>query len=371
MRLGLFGLDIKIDLRVVKVNKLKKNIVLAEDVYNEAAVLVAPKGTLLNDKIIDMIQSYGIDIVTVTEKKSKRAKKAEAEPEIKSIPEDRMESFTGFKNEYERMEGELFETLSAMREGKQLDINRSFEMTENIITKMRCKSDVFFYKHFMEGFDDHTASHSNNVAMLANIFGRWLRLNDDDVMTMTIAGMLHDIGKIEIPKEIITKTSALTPDEVTQIRRHSEKGYFLLKKHDLPKGAVMSALSHHERIDGSGYPQGLKGDKINFYARCIAIIDVYDAMTSPRSHHGLICPFEVIRHIETNMYNLLDTELMLIFLKNIAENYLGAWVTLSDGDSAEVVFIHPADISHPLVRKADGDFIDLSKKRDVKIVKIQ
>jgi HD-GYP domain-containing protein (c-di-GMP phosphodiesterase class II) len=144
-----------------------------------------------------------------------------------------------------------------------------------------------------------------------------------------------------------------------------------LKKYDLPKGAVTCALSHHEKVDGTGYPHGLKGEKISFYAKCIAIIDIFDAMTSTRVYRVKRCPFDVIRQLEQGMYGDLDTELLLVFLKNIAENYLGAWVQLSDKATAQVVFIHPADISRPIVRTQNDKFLDLSKQRNLKIVSLK
>jgi putative nucleotidyltransferase with HDIG domain len=223
----------------------------------------------------------------------------------------------------------------------------------------------------MQGHDVHTFSHSNNVAMLANVFGNWLGLSQNDLMTLTIGGMFHDVGKTEIPNEIITKPAKLTDSEYAIIKTHPLEGFEMLRKIDLPKEVTFCALEHHEKIDGTGYPNSKKGDSINYNSKIIAICDIYEAMTAKRVYRDKICPFEVIKSFESGMYGALDTELLLIFLKKIAENYLNAWVDLSNGTSAKIMFIHPAKIAQPIVQTEDEKFIDLAERTDIKILKIK
>lgn len=123
---------------------------------------------------------------------------------------------------------------------------------------------------------------------------------------------------------------------------------------------------HHERIDGSGYPMGVKQNQLNDYSRLVAIADIFDAMTSNRSYRKRICAFDVIRNLEDNYYGQLDMQFLLTFTKNIAYSYVGSYVRLSTGQVGVVVFINPTDLSRPTVRLSK-DVIDLSMKRDVKI----
>jgi HD-GYP domain-containing protein (c-di-GMP phosphodiesterase class II) len=120
---------------------------------------------------------------------------------------------------------------------------------------------------------------------------------------------------------------------------------------------------HHEKMDGSGYPMGVKEEKIGNMAKIITICDIYDAMTANRVYRDRICPFEVIKTFETKVYGELDTKYLLLFLKNIAYTYIGHWVRLSDGTEAEVMFINGAQLSRPLVRTKDEKFIDLSVEK--------
>lgn len=132
---------------------------------------------------------------------------------------------------------------------------------------------------------------------------------------------------------------------------------------DLIKDAV---LMHHEKINGTGYPSGLKSEQISEYAKIVSICDIYDAMTSNRSYREKICPFTVIRNFERQNFSILDTEYLLIFLQNIAYTYVGSWVKLTNGKIAEIIFINQSQMSRPIV-KADDKFLDLSKNLDIDI----
>jgi len=123
---------------------------------------------------------------------------------------------------------------------------------------------------------------------------------------------------------------------------------------------------HHERFDGSGYPDGIKGAQINNFARIIAICDTYDAMTANRAYRSKICPFDVIKQFEADGYNKYDTSYLLTFLSNIAYIYFGSWVKLSNGEEGEVVYIHQNNLSRPVVKVGDK-LIDLQKMTDVSI----
>jgi putative nucleotidyltransferase with HDIG domain len=362
----------KIDLRRIKLKQDERDIILATDVFHDK-VLVAPAGTILNAKVKESLLGHGIEIVRVYDLDQYRLSMDESDflSEVMTVTEEQKENFIGFVQDYEQMETHISETLDAVRAGKAIDTQHAFDITNGMITNARCKGDVFSYLHFMKEYDNQTATHSNNVALLSNIFGRWMRLPDDKLEILTLGGVLHDIGKMGIDHDILNKPGKLTDEEYEIVKSHAEKGYHLLMKYKLPEDAVLCALSHHEKIDGTGYPNGLVGDEINFYAKCIAIIDIFDAMTNHRSHRERRCPFSVIRQMEMGMFGSLDTELLLIFLKNIAENYLDAWVLLSDGTTAQVVFIHPRDISRPIV-KTDADvYIDLSKHREMKIMSLK
>ena len=126
---------------------------------------------------------------------------------------------------------------------------------------------------------------------------------------------------------------------------------------------------HHERCDGSGYPLGLSSDKIDLFAKIVAIADVYDAMTSKRIHRGAICPFEVIELFETDGYKLYDPKYLLTFLENIVNTYMQQRVELNTGEIGEIVLINRNRFSRPMV-KCGETFYDLAAMPQLSITKI-
>ena len=240
-------------------------------------------------------------------------------------------------------------------------------ITDDILESLKYKTDILTFIGFLKSYDEYTFSHSINVSLLCNLFAYWLQLDEEETIYLTTAGMLHDIGKMKISKKILNKRGRLTDSEFEIMKQHSVLGYRILKDQDIPNEIKLGTLMHHERIDGSGYPLGVRGDKISKYAKIISICDIYDAMTSDRIYRGRICPFEVIKTFEVSSYGELDTTYLLVFLKNIAYTYFGSWVRLDDGRQGEVVFINPNSLSRPMIRVGD-DIIDLSQNESLEII---
>jgi putative nucleotidyltransferase with HDIG domain len=133
--------------------------------------------------------------------------------------------------------------------------------------------------------DETTFRHSIGVSALAMQFGRYIKLDDKTVQLLGVSGLLHDVGKMEIPNEILTKTGKLTEPELTLVQRHPVLGHKILSTHgDMPKMVLDVCLQHHERLDGKGYPNGLTGKQISLPVRICTICDVFEAITSVRPY---------------------------------------------------------------------------------------
>jgi HD-GYP domain-containing protein (c-di-GMP phosphodiesterase class II) len=188
--------------------------------------------------------------------------------------------------------------------------------------------------------------------------------NEKQLDEIAIAGLLHDLGKTKISQELLSKPGKLTPKEFDEIKKHTVLGFMMVEKAiNISPDIKYAILMHHEKIDGTGYPTGATENQIPLYARIIAVADIYDAMTSNRTYRDKLCPFEVIKDFEMQTYGKLDTEVLSVFLKNIANSYLGDFVELSSGEIAEVIFINPNRIWQPIV-KSGNDFIDLSSREE-------
>ena len=177
----------------------------------------------------------------------------------------------------------------------------------------------------------------------------------------------HDIGKLKIPTELLNKPGKYTDEEFAQVRLHTQYGYELLKPLPLDAHIKLAALSHHERCDGTGYPNGLTTNDIDPYARVVAIADVYDAMTTARSYRAPLCAFQVIANFERDGLQKYDTKCVLAFLNRIAGTYQNHRILLSDGRSANIVMLNDKQLSRPIVQLDDGSCIDLSTAGDLHI----
>ena len=202
----------------------------------------------------------------------------------------------------------------------------------------------------MHSSDDSVYVHSLNVSLICRQIGKWIKADDATLDMLTLAGLLHDIGKLKIPTELLNKPGKYTDEEFAQVRLHTQYGYELLKPLPLDAHIKLAALSHHERCDGTGYPNGLTTNDIDPYARVVAIADVYDAMTTARSYRAPLCAFQV-----------------LAFLNRIAGTYQNHRILLSDGRSANIVMLNDKQLSRPIVQLDDGSCIDLSTAGDLHI----
>jgi putative nucleotidyltransferase with HDIG domain len=213
----------------------------------------------------------------------------------------------------------------------------------------------------MRSIADPAYAHCLNVSLISRMIGRWLKLDRRDLDTLTVAGLLHDIGKIRIPQDVLNKTDKLTDEEFALIRQHPQFGYDILKNQpNMDPRIKKAALMHHERSDGSGYPSKLTEDFIENFAMIIAIADVYDAMTATRAYRAPLCPFQVISNFEQDGYQKFNTKYILTFLKQIAQAYQNNRVMLSDGRACNIVMLNQNALSRPIVQFDDKSCLDLS-----------
>jgi len=157
--------------------------------------------------------------------------------------------------------------------------------------------------------DKYTIKHSNKVAEVAVLIGKSLGLSEEQLKALEFAGKLHDIGKIGIPDEILKKPGPLTPEERKIIEEHPRLGYLILQQLPAMQELLKAILYHHERYDGKGYLQGLKGEEIPLFARILAVADAYSAMRSDRPYRKALSKEEAIEEIKRNMGKQFDPKI--------------------------------------------------------------
>jgi HD-GYP domain-containing protein (c-di-GMP phosphodiesterase class II) len=172
--------------------------------------------------------------------------------------------------------------------------------------------------------DHYTSGHSERVGFLARLTGEQLGLRLEELQTLEWAGLLHDVGKIGVPEEILNKPGKLTSEEFDVIKKHPEMGYEILRPLTSFEGVLAAVLLHHETPDGSGYPRGLRGDETPLFARIVRVVDMFDALTSARSYRGAFTIPEAFEIIRKDSGTKVDREVASAFLtaaQNFARDY--------------------------------------------------
>ena len=355
-------------------------MVTAENIYGFNRQLILPKDLVLTKKTIEKLDFYSVMSIEVKESvltgKTGSEKQVEVgiseKPKVMSYSERVKASpeFAVFKKKFEEALDSVKGSLNdIVQKNVPVDAEKLLKNTSDILVSTESSYHVFDMLQNMRSYDDPTYAHCVNVSLISNVLGKWLDFPEDSLNTLTLAGLLHDIGKLKIPEEIVTKPGKLTPEEFARIKTHTVEGYTILKDSGLNPHVINAALMHHERCDGKGYPLGLPAERIDYYAKIIAIADVYDAMTAARCYRGPLCPFTVISIFEKEGLQKYDSRYIIIFLENIVNTYMHNRVRLSNGNEGEIVMINKSDLAHPLV-DCDGNFIDLSKEHGLDIVEI-
>lgn len=354
-------------MRRVKTNDLKPGMVLASDVYNYQDQLVLSAGIALTEKAIQKLNFYSIFFVRIEDAEEKEAP-VQVRQESYSERVRHSDEFKNYKEAFEHNVALMEVLLSDFVEEEPTEeavnavVNNAIQMLED----KQADSNVFDMLHNMREYDDMTYAHSLNVALICNVLAKWLGMTEKEQKLAFTCGILHDIGKLMIPEEVIHKQGKLTKDEYDQVKMHSIEGYNYIRNLDIDEHIKKTILMHHERYDGTGYPLGTKGDDIDKFARICAIADVYEATTSARKYRGAASPFHVVEIFEKEGLQKYDTHMIMTFLEKIVDNYMLNRVRLTNGMEGEIIYINKNNLSRPIVKCGD-EFIDLSKRKDVEI----
>ena len=205
--------------------------------------------------------------------------------------------------------------------------------------------------------DSYTALHGLRSSILSLVFGRQLGMAREQLETLGMAGLLHDIGMVKVPDEILAKPGRLTPIELSIVRRHVAWGAEMLdRSHSIPPAVVEAARNHHERYDGSGYLGGLSGDAIGESGLIMGIVDYYDAVTSDRIYQVAISPYAAMRAMYEGRGTLFAPGLIERFIQCLGIYPVGSVVELNTGEVGVVVALNRSMRLKPrvaLVRQAD------------------
>ena len=349
-----------------RIQDVEPGMVLAEPAVAMNGRIVLSYGTVLNEKLIDRLQQWNIFAVDIIDKPNETIDPKGA-PTLLPVITPEQQTFNAT---YLEALTEVKETFERIRYYKNIPLSHIQNLAGGRLQELAEIPGAIHHLRTLEMMDERILQHSINVAVLAGVLGRWLGVSVRQISELILTGLLHDVGKMLIDADVAVKRPEdLTTAEAKVYRSHCVAGYRLLNGngHNLPFNVLAGVLQHHEWIDGSGYPLGLRGDKIHFFAKVIAIADLYEIMTSDGLKNHQITPWMAVEIIIGQMFKKLDIEVATIFLSQLREQLVGNAVRLNDGREGLVVYLGTDIFQRPVVRTRDGGFVDLEKDRRINI----
>lgn len=336
----------------IKVSSLKPGARLGKDIYSYDSQLLLPKGTVISQEHLDHFAARGIEEIFIMDS---RPKPKSGKP-FADVYVDSLQVVKSFM-----LEAKL---------GKPLDVEDIKRTTEMLFLQVFDENDLFRQMRLMKDKDDYLFTHSVNVSLLCILIGRWMQCDEKVIKELGTAGLLHDIGKVYINSDILNKPGQLTDEEYEEVKKHTMLGYDLIVQSGAFSNEIANAaLMHHERADGTGYPMGIKGYNIPFYAAVTAVADVYDAITSDRVYSARSSPYTAAEILWEESFGRLDPRVTKVFYDKVANFYVGNQVRLSNNEKGIVIFVDPGQPTRPIVM-VDDKFYNLATDRSIFIQEV-
>ncbi|WP_421219170.1 HD-GYP domain-containing protein [Aeromonas enteropelogenes] len=347
---------------VIPVNKLKPGMYVIAIASQTGGMEIAQMGLVSNQAQIDHLIRLGVLTVRIDLARSKLGSAdsdalaapdpgtsiAHGERHLRGSGEGRELKIRRLYQEARELQGKFIRHLKA---GEPIDITPLAEVAEEMVDTMFTHGDAMLCLARIRAKDAYLMEHSMNVAILLANFGRYLGLERSVLKELTLGGLLHDVGKIMTPDEVLHKPGKLTDEEFAIMRQHVVHSYGILKN---TKGITATMLevaaNHHERLDGSGYPRKLKGDQLSLHTRMSCIVDVYDAITADRVYKTGMQPTQAFRILLKGINQHFDAELVTKFIKCMGVYPVGTLVMLSNQRLAIVMQRNEQQPLKPVVK---------------------
>jgi HD-GYP domain-containing protein (c-di-GMP phosphodiesterase class II) len=330
-------------MRLLPTKQCQAGMRLGKGIYNEEGIILLGINVSLTDHLINRLIQLGIDYLYVQDPNTD-------DVEVKSPLSDqtRFKAITEIRSNFRS----LMDQAASKRAVKNPTLGKSFNnILQTIIDELSDHKEALIMLTDINVMSNYIYNHSLNVAIICISLGITHGYSRNDLFALGLGSILHDIGKTKIRPELLTLKRALTAEEYKEVQNHTVIGYQMLKDEpNIPLLAAHCAFQHHERMDGSGYPRGIKGEEIHDFAKWIAIADSYDAMTNHRPYRDAMLPHEAMEILYGSAESLYDRKKVAMFRDNVAIYPLGLTVKLNTGEKGVVTQINPNYPQRPIVR---------------------
>jgi len=294
-------------MRIVNIDSIRSGAKLARTIFSPDGRVLLAEGTELTEVYLERLRQQGVSQVYLDDDLSSViGTKGVVRGQI------RKEAVTIVKK-----------TIKNLHFAAAPDMDEVKLIVNEILDELLENEYILYNLSDIKSVDDYTFEHSLNVCILSLITGAGLGFDRSSLSKLGTGALMHDIGKLFIPKEILKKPFRLTDEEFEEIKKHTVLGFEMLKNDQIDIIAAYIALGHHERYDGSGYPYQLKSEDIQLFSRIVAVADVYDALSSDRIYRKKLMPNEVYKYIATRGASLFDSRVIESFIRYIGVYPMG------------------------------------------------
>jgi putative nucleotidyltransferase with HDIG domain len=340
----------------VHVTDLKHGDCLMTDTFNSVGLHVLPKGTVVQSEEITILIRHKIEYVDIEPRSTQQVEHGNGlQQSLKGNLDLTIQNYES-----------IF--LEALTKGSftQSMVDNTLQP---LLESLDEQKDVVSLLLLFERDDVDTYNHSLQVGLLSYYIASWLGHSKAERYEISRAGYLHDIGKSQVPSEILHHSGILTPAEEEEMRRHTTYGYNIIRESMKDETTALVALQHHEYEDGTGYPGHLHKNDIHPYTRIVAVANVYMGMTTSKPNQPKQGLVTVLRKVHELGFGKLNGNAVQALTGHLLPNFVGKSVQLSNGEKGTIVMNNSLDIFKPLV-KVDDTFRDLSKERNLSIEEV-
>ncbi|MDW8801902.1 HD-GYP domain-containing protein [Clostridium sp. A1-XYC3] len=321
-------------MRFELVRNLKGNEILAKSLFDGYGRVLLPSGTKLNISYINRIRQSGFYYIYIEDK------------DLEDIKYDR-----NIENLKQTTLKRLPNMFHSIIDGNRTKIEESLRVIEELTSYIIEEGDINTNLYEVIKYDNYTYVHSIDTGIMSIFLAKMLNLKISSIKEIGISSILHDIGKIVVPSEIINKKGRFTKEEFEEVKKHPVYGYRILKNAGIKNNNILAGvIEHHERVDGTGYPFGVKGGNINQHAKIISLCDVFTAISADRCYRSRFKPNEAYEYILCNVNTMFDRDIVTKFKENFYIYPLGVCVRLSNGVEGYVVRQNKSLPDRPVVR---------------------
>ena len=345
-------------MKAVSVENLEPGMTLARTVTGENFMVILSENTVLTEKNIERLQNLEIAAVFIKDEfdLSKNFQQAAA-----VVKKD-----SAFSHDFDRVSKLANQVFDELQNG-----GNAKETTAKLTAKILPMADNYAsvnYLFDLGHMNTTLALHSERVAIFSGIIAKWMHYKWEEIRTIVTAAFLHDVGKKDFSAELFKTTPEdLAEEDLQTYKKHCRKGYNILKNAGFEEPIPTIALSHHEKMNGEGFPKNLSGEKIHPFARIVSVADAYDNLTAEREGSIKKTPFDALNFFIREIYSTFDPAVCVPLLTRIKDSLIGSTVTLNDGQKASIAF-YPKDFSSlPVVITENGREINLNQRKNYSI----